>query len=61
MNKGLFVHIIFFVISMLILSYVIQGDDTTIGVRVLNIIWLIFVQLFAALHNSINDNYEKKI
>lgn len=61
MNKGLFVHIIAFVISMLIICYVVRGDDNTIGIRAVVIIWLLFVQSIAALNNTYNDNYEKRI
>ncbi|MFY8160224.1 MAG: hypothetical protein ACOVNU_02760 [Candidatus Kapaibacteriota bacterium] len=61
MNKGLFVHIIAFVISVLTICYVVRGDDSSIGIRVVIIIFLLFGQLIAGFFNSINDNYGKRI
>ena len=61
MNKGLFVHIIAFLISMLIICYVVRGDDNSIGIRAVIIIFLLFGQLIAGFFNSINDNYGKRI
>lgn len=61
MNKGLFVHLVSFVIYIMCIGYITQWDDYNINVRVKIVFIGGLVQFIVTGFNDLSGNYKKNI
>lgn len=61
MNKGIFAHIISSMIYSLLILYITRDIETTLGARIIVVMFFLFFNIITAAICDLNDWYKEKI